>query len=88
MSQAANTWPTLPPESASTIERMECGVLEFGERLGIRTSFRAGRWWRKQDADKASCFARAEGGIHFTPGGGVKREAATLLREVLPAAGV
>ncbi len=43
MSQAAITWPTLPPESASAIERMEWGVLEFGERLGIRASFVAGR---------------------------------------------
>ena len=87
MRQAANTWPTVPPESAAAIELPGWGILEFGKRLGIRASFHADRWRRKQDADKAPCFARAEGGIHFTPDGGVKPEAGTLLREVLPAAG-
>ena len=42
MSQTAITWPTLPPENASAIELMEWGILEFGERLGIRASFGAG----------------------------------------------
>ena len=42
MSQTAITWPTLPPESASAIELMEWGILEFGERLGICTSFQRG----------------------------------------------
>ena len=42
MSLTANAWPALPPESASAIELLEWGILEFGERLGICTSFGAG----------------------------------------------
>ena len=38
--------------------------------------FRAGRWWWEQDADK-------ECGIHFSPGGEVKREVDVLLQDVL-----
>ena len=48
---------------------------------GTRTTFdgehfRAGRWWWEQDADK-------ECGIHFSPGGEVKREVDVLLQDVL-----
>lgn len=43
MSQAATTWPAMPPESAPAIELLEWGILKFGERLGIRASFDAGR---------------------------------------------
>jgi phosphoadenosine phosphosulfate reductase len=42
MIQTANTLPALPPENATAVELLKWGMLEFGERLGICTSFQMG----------------------------------------------